>query len=62
MSNAREEVGPAAETQSDEWCVDCGHWHGVHDGEKCLYWTGLCVCAGFVKRSDALKAVRDARS
>lgn len=56
--NAREEVGPAAETNRDEWCVDCGHWHGVHDVAKCNYWTGLCACVGFVKRSDALKAVR----
>lgn len=55
---AREQVGPAAEVDSDQWCIDCGHWHGVHEPGKCCYWTGLCTCTGFVKRSDALAALR----
>lgn len=57
----REQNGPGAESNPEEWCIDCGHHASVHKNEKnraCNYWTGSCKCQGFVSRSTALEAVR----
>lgn len=57
-SRYEQTVGPAAEADKDAWCVDCGHYQGLHKEKECLYWTGLCKCEGFVSRSEALNAVK----
>ena len=51
-------VGPASELNPEEWCIDCGHYKGVHSEDKCNYWTGLCKCNQFISRSEAIAAVK----
>jgi hypothetical protein len=48
--------GPASEYDQDVWCVECGHWAGVHKDGGCDYWSGLCKCKRFLSRSSAISA------
>lgn len=60
LEDVTQEKGPASEVDMDDWCIDCGHHITVHnmDSNKCKYWTDLCECKGFVRRSEALNAIR----